>query len=125
MLPLQPNKMAAGHQTHKLGRQSSDDHNCQIRFPSLQMVMQNKMQINHFPIISLSEIFVAMATKPRGRSPYFQLFWIAFTQATFIPNQSHTASVVLKKLSFKHFYFQNGIMPWQQTKWPLIIKYIN
>ena len=24
MLPWQPNKMVAGHQTHKLGRQSSD-----------------------------------------------------------------------------------------------------
>ena len=26
MLPWQPNKMATGHQTHKLGRQSSNDH---------------------------------------------------------------------------------------------------
>ena len=26
----QPNKMTAGHNTNKLGRQSSDDHNCQI-----------------------------------------------------------------------------------------------
>ena len=30
MLPWQPNKMAAGHKTHKLGRQSSYDHNCKI-----------------------------------------------------------------------------------------------
>ena len=36
MLPWQPNKMAPGHQTHKLGRQSSEDHNCQIWFTSLQ-----------------------------------------------------------------------------------------
>ena len=30
-----------------------------------------KMQISHFPIVSLWEISVAMATKPRDRSPYF------------------------------------------------------
>ena len=35
MLPWQPNKIATGHQTHKLGRQSSNDHNCQIWFTSL------------------------------------------------------------------------------------------
>ena len=29
MLPWQPNKMAIGHKTHKLGRQSSNDHNYQ------------------------------------------------------------------------------------------------
>ena len=28
-----------------------------------------EMQFNHFPIISLWEISVAMATKPRGKSP--------------------------------------------------------
>ena len=36
MLPWQPNKMATGHQTHKLGRQSSYDHNCQIWFTLFQ-----------------------------------------------------------------------------------------
>ena len=35
MLPRPPNKMVTGHKTHKLGRQSSDDHNCQIWFTSL------------------------------------------------------------------------------------------
>ena len=28
--PWQPNKLATPHKTHKLGRQSSNDHNCQI-----------------------------------------------------------------------------------------------
>ena len=28
LLPWQPNKMAAGHKTHKLDRQSSNDHKC-------------------------------------------------------------------------------------------------
>ena len=36
VLPWQPNKMATGHQTHKLGRQSSYDHKCEIWFTSLQ-----------------------------------------------------------------------------------------
>ena len=35
ILPWQPNKMAASHKTHKLGRQSSNDHKCQIWFTSL------------------------------------------------------------------------------------------
>ena len=30
MLPWKSNKTAIGHKTHKLGRQSSNDHNCQI-----------------------------------------------------------------------------------------------
>ena len=33
-----PNKMAIGHKTHKLGRLSSNDHNCQIRFTSLHVL---------------------------------------------------------------------------------------
>ena len=35
MLPWQPNKMATGHKTNQLGRQSSNDHKCQIWFTSL------------------------------------------------------------------------------------------
>ena len=36
MLPWQPNKIATGHETYKLSRQSSNDHNCQIWFTSLR-----------------------------------------------------------------------------------------
>ena len=63
MLPCQPNKMAIGHKTYKLGRQSSNDHN---RIMSLVM---EKMQFNHICIVSLWELSVAMATELRGRSP--------------------------------------------------------
>ena len=55
-----------GHKTHKLGRQSSNDHNYQISVHMTSLVME-KMQFNHFLIISLWEFSVAMATKPRGR----------------------------------------------------------
>ena len=34
MLPWKPNKIATGHETHKWGRQLSNDHNCQIWFTS-------------------------------------------------------------------------------------------
>ena len=47
MLPWQPNKMATGHITNKMGRQSSDDHNCQIRFTSLQWLRRIK-QFSHY-----------------------------------------------------------------------------
>ena len=51
---------------HKLGRQSSNDHKCQIWFTS--RVMQ-KMQFNHFPIKSLWDLSVVIATKQKSRSP--------------------------------------------------------
>ena len=37
----QPNKMATGHKTHKLGRQSSNDHNCPIWITSLSALWRN------------------------------------------------------------------------------------
>ena len=104
MLPWQPNKMATGHQTHELDGQSSNDHNLQNMVHITLLVME-KMQLNHFPIISLWELSVAMATKPKDRSPQFQLFSIALTQATFVPNYNSTASVVLK-LSLKNSFFK-------------------
>ena len=67
MLPWQTNKMVTGHQTHKLGRQSSDDLNCQIWFTSLQWLWR-KSNLTIFPLC-LWELSVAMATKPGGRSP--------------------------------------------------------
>ena len=63
--------MPTGFQTHKLRRQSSNDHNCQIWF-TRPLVME-KRQLNHYPIISQWELSVAMVTKPRDRSPQFQL----------------------------------------------------
>ena len=70
MLPWQPNKIATGHQTYKLGRETSDDHNSQIWFTSL-LWLWRKCNLNHFPIVSLWELSVVMATIPRGRLPYF------------------------------------------------------
>ena len=51
ILPWQPNKMATGHKTHKLGRQSSNDHNCQIWFTSLHVLWRKcnlTILISHF-----------------------------------------------------------------------------
>ena len=83
MLPWQTNKMVTGHKTHELGRQSSNDHNCQIWF------------------ISLWEFSVAMATKPKGRLADFYLFSISLTPLTFAPHYSPTASVVLEEKLLK------------------------
>ena len=49
MLQWQPNKMATGHQTQKLGRQSFNDHNCQIWFTSLQWLWR-KCNLIIFPL---------------------------------------------------------------------------
>ena len=86
-------------------------------------VVMEKVQFNHFPIISLWELSVAMATKPRGRSHSFCYF------ALLLPKQhlyqiSHSASVVLK-LSFKYSFFKIECCHGNQTKWPLVIKQIS
>ena len=60
-------KMATGHETHKLGRQLSNDHKCQIWFTSLHWLWR-KCNLSIFPIISIWELSVAMVTKLRGRS---------------------------------------------------------
>ena len=49
MLRWKPNKMATGHETHKLGRQSSNDHNCQIWFTSLHWLWR-KCNLTIFPL---------------------------------------------------------------------------
>ena len=46
-------------------------------------LITEKMQFNHFLIISILELSVAMATKPKSES-----FWIALNQATFVPDKS-------------------------------------
>ena len=38
ILPRQQNKMATGHKPHKLGRQSLNNHNCQLWFTSLHIL---------------------------------------------------------------------------------------
>ena len=68
----------------------------------ITFLVMEKMQYNHFPIISLLELSVAMETKPRARS------------------------VVLKDLSFKKFFnVKFNVAMGSQTKWPLVIKHIN
>ena len=44
MLPWQPNTIVTGHKTHKLCRQSSTDHNCQIWFTLLHWLWQTAIQ---------------------------------------------------------------------------------
>ena len=45
----QPNKMAICHKAHKLGRQSSNDHNCQIWFTALHWLWR-KCNLTIFPL---------------------------------------------------------------------------
>ena len=49
MLPWKPNKVATGHETHKMGRQSPNDHNCQIWFTSLHWLWR-KCNLTFFPL---------------------------------------------------------------------------
>ena len=67
ILLWQPNKMVTDHKTYKLGRQSSNDHNCQIWFTSLHMLWRKcNLTISYYkPMGSFS----CHSTKPKGRSP--------------------------------------------------------
>ena len=49
MLTWQPNKIATGHQTYKLGRPLSKDHNCQIWFTPLHWLWR-KCNLTIFPL---------------------------------------------------------------------------
>ena len=49
MLTWQPNKMTTGHKTHKLSRQSSNDHNNQTGFTSLPWLWR-KCNLTIFPL---------------------------------------------------------------------------
>ena len=49
ILPWQPNKIATGHKTHKLGEESTNDPNCQIWFTSLR-VLWKKCNLTIFPL---------------------------------------------------------------------------
>ena len=64
ILPWQTNKMATGHKTHGLGRQSSNDHNCQIWFTFLHASWK-KCNFIIFPLWDLS---VVIATKQQGQN---------------------------------------------------------
>ena len=60
MLPWQPYMMAIGHKTHKLGRQSSNDHNCLYGSHHITGYGENAiLPFSHYK---------SMATKLRGRS---------------------------------------------------------
>ena len=64
-LPWQPNKRATGHKIHELGRQSSNDH--LPNMVHIATLVMEKMQFDHFLIISLWKYSVTMATIPRSR----------------------------------------------------------
>ena len=77
-----------------------------------------KVQFNHFPIISLWELSVVMATKPRDRPSNFSLLGIVLSQATFVQNESPFAEVVLEELSFKKiFLFLMAMATKQNSHW--------
>ena len=52
ILPWHRNKMANGHKTHTLGRQSSNDHHCQIWLTSLR-VLWRKCNLTISPFKSI------------------------------------------------------------------------
>ena len=72
ILPWQPRKMATGHKTHNLVRQSSNDHNCQLWFNSLH-VLWRKYNLP-FSIVSLVERTVVIATKQKTDHHNFSYF---------------------------------------------------
>ena len=84
ILPRQPNKMVTGHKTHKLGRQSSNDHNCQLMVQITSNDMK-KMQFNHFLIVSLW-VLSNVSNQTKRQITITLAILNPHTQATFLPH---------------------------------------
>ena len=96
MLPWQPNKIITGHKTHKLGRQSSNDHNCQIWFISHHWL---PWQPNQEADCRLLAIFNCLY--PFNICIKLQSYCL-----------SGFGAVVIKKI----FFFLNLMLPWKPNK---------
>ena len=64
-----------------------------------------KVHFNHFSILSLWKLSVAMATKPRGRSPNVFSYLELSLAKQYLCQISPTASEVLEELPFKKFSY--------------------
>ena len=118
MLPWQPNKIATGHKTHKLDRQSSNDHNCQIWFCSHHFTGYGENAIYPFSHYKSIEVFCYHGSIPRGR-----LADIAISNCLYPLNictqlESYCFSgfgrVVIKKKILFFFFFLNLMLPRKQ-----------
>ena len=79
MLPWQPNKMAPGHQTHKLSRQSSNDHNCQIWFTSLQLLCI-KCNLTIVPLFVYGSFLLPWQLNQETDHPNFSYFELSLAK---------------------------------------------
>ena len=124
MLPWQPNKMAAGHQTHKLGRQSSDDHNCQIWFTSLQWLWR-KCNLTVFPLKVYGSFLLPGQPNQEADHHNFSYFGLPLPKQHLYQIRVILLQWFWRSCHLKNSFFKIECCQGNQTKWPLVIKHIN
>ena len=115
MLQWQPNKIVTGHKTYKLGRQSSNDHNCQIWFTSLQWLWR-KCNLTIFSYKSM-RVFSCHGNKTnRQIGRFLAIFNCPYPSNMYTKLESYCFSgfggVVIKKKKL----FSNLMLSWKPNK---------
>ena len=77
-------------------------------------VVMEKMQFNHFPIISLWELSVAMATKPRQITTILDILNCPYPSNICTKFESY-CFLGFEGVVIYLFFFLNLMLPWQQT----------
>ena len=115
MLPWQPHKIVTGHKTHKLGRQSSNDHNCLIWFTSLQWLWR-KCNSTIFSCKSMGVFSCHGNQTKRQIGILLAIFNCPYPSNICTKLESYCFSgfgVVIKK---KTLFFSNLMLPWKPNK---------
>ena len=100
ILPWQPNKIAIGHKKYKLGKHSSNDHNCQTWFTSLHVFGENAINLTIFPIKVYGSFLLPWQSNQEADHQKIWLFSKDPNQATFFSSKVQIASMALEELSF-------------------------
>ena len=124
MLPWKPNKMATCHEMHKLGRQSSNDHNCQIRFTSLHCLWK-KCNLTIFPLYVYGSFLLLW--QPNQEADHHNVNHLELS----LPKQHlYKFRVILlqwfrRRCHLNTSFFKIQCCHGNQTKWPLVTKHKN
>ena len=124
MLPWQPNKMATGYQTDKLGRQSSNYHKFQIWFTSIQWLWR-KCNVTIFPLKAYGSFLLPW--QPNQGADHHNL---SYFRLPLIKQHLYQIRVILLQWFWRSYHLKNSFFKIEcchgnQTNWPLVIKHIN
>ena len=79
MLPWQPNQKVTSHKTYKLGRQSKDDHNCQVWLKSVHWLWR-KCNLTIFPLQVYGSFLLPWQPNHKADHQTFGYFELSYTK---------------------------------------------